>query len=284
MNKLNFNDYKIFKILVPVVALCNLNQYDFNYAANKIYPLVNDGTISQSNPNYTANDYFTQVSRHIRNNLILKYLDNLEPLYYDDFGLDQMLLSCTFVSQNCSIADFMFTYDFFYGMCYRFNSGKNLYGQDVAIRTSGQVGWRQGLQLELYAGNAQVQEKFAMVRGFRIFVFNQTNVYPIPEDIGIDVATGLSTNIGIKRTFTYHLPYPYTNCLPTDITKIDWTQNDFLQFMNDNFVKGQYYWTARGWPPGGDWTWNWTVSYSQSICVKLCFQMYLFKNCGKYHC
>jgi hypothetical protein len=76
----------------------------------------------------------------------------------------------------------------------------------------------------------------------------------------------------------FHLPAPYSSCLPIDISQIDWSKNDVLQFMYDNFVQGQYYYNGGQW---FDWTWNWTVSYSQSICIKMCFQKYLFDQCGK---
>jgi hypothetical protein len=266
---------------VPVVGFCNLNQFDFSYAGADLSEFTNDGAISQFNSNYTANDYVTKVSQYVRSNIIRKYLGNLVTLYWNSLDINQMLVSCTFAqTENCSAVDFMFTYDFTYGMCFRFNSGKNLFGNDTGIRTIGQAGWKNGLQLELYAGKAQLQERFVKMRGFRIFVFNRTNVYPVPEDNGIDAATGLATNIGIRRTFTNHLPVPYSNCLTTDITKIDWSRNEALQFMFNHFVDGQYYNTEAGMSMAGVWIWNWTVSYSQSICVKLCFQKYLFQACG----
>jgi hypothetical protein len=158
--------------------------------------------------------------------------------------------------------------------------GRNLHGNETIIKKSGQVGLANGLQLELYAGFARIQEKFVMKRGFRVLVFNRTNVYPIPGDIGIDVSTGQETSIGITRTFTNHLPAPFSDCLPSDINKIDWNQNEALKFMYENFVTGQYYWNANSWNYAGNWTWNWTVSYSQSICVKLCHQKYLLRKCG----
>jgi hypothetical protein len=176
----------------------------------------------------------------------------------------------------------MFHYDFLYGLCWRFNSGKSLQGKDLPIRNAGLVGWRNGLQLELYAGHAELQDKFSMDRGFRFFVFNRSNVYPVAYDIGVDVATGQSTNIGIKRTIMSHLPAPFSDCLPTDTNKIDWNQNEILQFMYDNFVTGQYYWATNMWDYAGNWTWDWQVAYSQSICVKLCFQKSLFQACGKF--
>ncbi len=60
--------------------------------------------------------------------------------------------------------------------------GKIMAGNSTPTMTSGKVGWRNGLELELYAGHAQLQEKFAAIRGFRILVFNQSNIFPIAED------------------------------------------------------------------------------------------------------
>jgi hypothetical protein len=263
-----------------VVAFCNLNKYDFNFAGENVNNFTEDGTVNRSNSNFTANDYVTKTNQYLQSNLIKKFVNDLYQLYYMSNYLDQMLLSCTFQGKNCSFDDFMFHYDYVYGLCWRFNMGRDVYGNITSIKTSGQAGFANGLQLELYAGLAQMQEKFVMKRGFRVLVFNRTNVYPIPGDIGIDVSTGQETSIGITRTFTNHLPAPFSNCLQSDITQIDWNQNDALKFMYDNFVTGQYYWTANAWEYAGDWTWNWTVSYSQSICVKLCFQKYLFQKCG----
>jgi hypothetical protein len=262
-----------------VVAFCNLNHFDFNFADSFISNFTNDGTINESNPEYTANDYVTAVNDYFRSNLLKKFLNDTYELVYKEFSIDQLLLSCRFQNKKCTMFDFFYNYDFYYGQCFRFNTGKDIHGNDTRIRKSGQVGWRNGLQLELYAGHARLQEKYAAIRGFRILVFNQSNVYPVGQDFGVDVATGMATNIGIRRTFAYHLPAPYSSCVSSDIAQINWQKNDVLQFMYDHFVQGQYYYT------GGFmfiWKWNWTVSYSQSICVKMCFQKYLFDKCGKF--
>jgi hypothetical protein len=264
-----------------VVGICNLNRYDFNFAGREINSFTNDGTVNQFEANNTAKDYVAKVNRHLISSFLRKYVKRLSDLYYFEFYLDQMLISCTFQNENCLTDDFIPVYDFNYGMCWRFNSGRNLRG-NLSLRKSGQMGWRYGLQLELYAGHSELQEKFAMTRGFRVIVFNRTNIYPIADEIGIDAATGLATNIGIRRTFINHLPAPFSNCLSTDIAEIDWSQNDALKFMHDNFITGQYYWSTTFWSLAGNWTWNWTVDYSQSVCVKLCFQKYLLQTCGCY--
>jgi hypothetical protein len=265
---------------VPAISICNLNQFDMNWAAD-VVDFAYDGTINQFNPNDTANDYLNDLNDYIRSNLVRKYLSNLFYLYNNQFLLSQMLLSCRFQKKECGLGDFMFYYDTYYGLCHRFNFGRTLRGNVTPIRTSGKVGWRYGLQMELYVGRAEIQEKFIANRGFRVIIFNRSNAIPIGEDIGVNIPTGQETNIGIRRTFTNHLSSPYSNCLPTDIAQIDWSQNPVLQFMYDNFIVGQYYWSTDIYIPAGNWTWNWTVSYSQSVCVKMCFQKYLFAMCGK---
>jgi hypothetical protein len=100
--------------------------------------------------------------------------------------------------------------------------GRNLQGKQLPIRTSGEVGWMHGLQLELYVGIAEHQEKF-----------------------------------------------------------VNEVLNEVLKFMYDNFIIGQFYSSGNFWHHAGNRTWNWTVTYSQSKCVKLCYQKSLFQACGK---
>jgi hypothetical protein len=257
-----------------------LNQYDYIVAGKDLSSIANDGIIRELDPIFTAREYATTIGKYLRYNLMNKYLKNLSTLYQRDFSIDQMLISCTFQGKTCSINDFMYHYDFYFGLCWRYNMGRNLKGITVPIRMIGEAGFRNGLQLELYVGHAELQEKYSTRRGFRVLVFNKSTVYPVAEDIGVDVATGMETNIGVRRTFTTHLPAPFSNCLPIDTSQIDWSQNDALNFMFENYVAGQYYSSEGFWTPAGNWTWNWTVSYSQSICIKLCFQKSLFKKCG----
>jgi hypothetical protein len=261
-----------------------LNQFNYASASTEINKLVKEANIDQFNPNYTSREYVVAVRRYLRNNLINKYLDDMKQLFYKSYSIEQMLLSCSFQNKKCYMDEFMYYYDFTYGLCFRFNVGKSANGKDLPIKKSGQVGHRNGLQLELYAGHAKFQDEYSIKRGFRVLVFNRSVLYPVADEIGIDLATGQETSIGIRRIFINHLPAPFSNCLPADTTKIDWTQNEVLKYMHDNFIKGQYYWSTDAWDYAGNWTWDWRVAYSQSKCVKLCSQMYLFQECGKYYC
>jgi hypothetical protein len=66
--------------------------------------------------------------------------------------------------------------------------------------------------LELFAGDINVQQIFAIKTGYRIVVRNQSSE-PVPIDMGIDVATGQQTNIAISRKFYNKLSEPFSNCV-----------------------------------------------------------------------
>jgi hypothetical protein len=105
-----------------------------------------------------------------------------------------------------------------------------------------------------------------------VLVFNASDPYQIAEDSGISISTSMETNVIIKRSFLTHMDYPYGECLEQDVNKINWNKNDVLQFMKSDFIDGNFY-------DNGNWTWNWTLTYSRYVCVKLCFQKYLFDTC-----
>ena len=266
-------------ILIEMYAKYYLkNMFDMMVAFNKTYKYENDGTIKKINYK-TPIEYTEALKSYIISNIIKDYLKEPEELYYLNFYLNQMLIGCRFQDQTCKGEDFMQTYDYYYGLCYRFNMGRYMNGSVKPVLSSGRPGWRYGLILDLFSGSARFQEKYIANRGFRILVFNRSNPYPIAQDIGVDVATGMSTNIAINREFTYHLPAPYSNCLPTDINKINWGQNEVLNFMFEHFVNGNYYSSGSIL---GNWSWEWQISYDQNLCIKFCFQKYLFETCDCY--
>jgi hypothetical protein len=165
---------------------------------------INDGTVNMSSYKipalylYDANDYFR--AQLIRGELNDTY--HVEELTFD---ITQMLISCRFRDEPCSADDFMEYFDYYYGFCYRFNQGRNYSGHETDIISVDIASEMYGLQLELYAGYAGSQEAYIMNRGFRILVFNKSQVYQSAKDEGIDVSTGVATNIAVERVFSYTL-------------------------------------------------------------------------------
>jgi hypothetical protein len=257
----------------PTVSYCLQNAFDYNYAYEVIHNFTDDGTVQIQNYSRTA-DYLADVTAYYFSNLLRMYSNDPYQLG-SNFGyhVDQSLLSCRFQNKACTTNDFMLWFDFEYGNCYRFNAGRDINGTEQLIKVSGQPGWKYGLSIELYTGNADLQEEFVANRGFRIVVLNKTNPVVMMQDFGLNVPCGQETNIAIKRSFINRLPAPYSNCLSSDVSQINWSQNDVLQFMYSQFVKDNHY-------DNGVWQWNFTVSYTQYICLKMCHQMNLFKTCG----
>jgi hypothetical protein len=257
----------------PTVSYCMQNPYDSNYAYEAIHNFTDDGTVNVQNYTRTA-DYLADITTYYLSNLLRVYINNPYQLG-SNFGylIDQSLISCRFQNKPCGTQDFMLWFDLAYGNCYRFNAGRDINGTEQAVRVSGQTGWKYGLSIELYASNADLQEEYIANRGFRIVVLNRTNPVTMIQDFGLNVPCGQETNIAIKRSLINRLPAPYSNCFPSDITKINWNQNDVLQFMYSQFVKDNYY-------DNGVWQWNFTISYTQYLCLIMCYQMNLFKTCG----
>ncbi len=123
-------------------------------------------------------------------------------------NINAMLIDCLFNTAPChrqpDELNFQLFFSFDQGLCYKFNPEKL---NPIKTRKNG---WRGGLQLELYVGNAS-NEYFNNKRGIRVLVQNNTHEIPELEDYGIDVPTGFQTNIAVKRTFYERKPWPYSN-------------------------------------------------------------------------
>ena len=70
-----------------------------------------------------------------------------------NFGLDDILFSCTFNGQSCTANDFVWHFDRYYGNCFIFNSGFNeKTGDKIDIKKSVLSGSWYGLQIQFYVG------------------------------------------------------------------------------------------------------------------------------------
>lgn len=148
-----------------------------------------------------------------------------------------MLLSCEYQGIPCSYSDFYYYRDYYYGNCFRFNGGEleNQTREDIGyivptppVRKSSKIGWRR-LRLEWYIGDQISQQQYTFKSGIRLIVHNQSYT-PFPFENGIDVATGLQTNVAISRSFTNRLPYPYSNCID-ELNEKTSSQNEILAKM-----------------------------------------------------
>lgn len=102
----------------PVVAFCNLNPMDQNFAGPIVSKYVNDGTVKRSYYD-TESEYVVELSKYVRANLIKEFSSEPLSLAKIGFYIQQVLVSCRFKDQVCDSTDFMPTLDYYYGLCYR---------------------------------------------------------------------------------------------------------------------------------------------------------------------
>ena len=105
-------------------------------------------------------------------------------IYYAGFNLVQLLISCEYQGNPCNMSDFYPYHDYNSGNCFRFNgadkhdktvSDYTYYGQEK-VRQSTKSGWQNGLKLELYVGDPDIQEQYTYNQPNPPFWFSTSTV------------------------------------------------------------------------------------------------------------
>lgn len=247
----------------PAVDICNLVPYDSLSASEDINFIFKSNNIT--NTKFTnAKNYTDTVSDLIKAYYAKLALNGSSHSFKKGYNLEDILISCFYEGTACNISDFFYYSDYNYGNCFSFNLGKTNragYNSTQTLHStlaSSFPGVKNGLQLELYVGDAQNQN-FSYRNGIKITVHNKS-IISFPIEMGLNIPTGFQTDLIVKRTFINHLNAPYSNCL-TD--PVDYKQNNILQIMMKNYT------TA-------------TTVYQQSFCLKVCKQRYTISECGCY--
>lgn len=134
-----------------------------------------------------------------------------------------------------------------YGVCYRFNSGKNMSGHSIGIKNSTSAGIEYGLYLDLY-----IPPLVTDYGEFKIYINNHTMIPKTIYNKGSFITSGSWHYFSIKRTFDQKLEEPYNTCL-----------NDINNFKYDKTLI--------------EFLINQKVKYSQKECLNLCRNMKYLK-------
>lgn len=266
----------------PAIDICNLSPYDYDNANKIISIFVEENNITYKNfttksqRDNLLNRMLTQIEADFRannNNSIFydKLINKLNELSDDylredlinlfklSYDLKETMIDCKFNNLPCTVNDFYLYHNFYYGNCYRFNGGLNYSMNKIDILSTNIPGWKYGLQIELKKSKAIISYR----SGFRILINNQTtNFYAFPEEDGISVSPGFTTNIALSKTYFETMPWPYTNCLGNladSKFKYLIDQSHILRDMRDLFRLDYY---------------------NQKICLKLCHQKSAYLQCN----
>ncbi|UJR27553.1 hypothetical protein I4U23_008835 [Adineta vaga] len=167
--------------------------------------------------------------------------------------LDSMLINCTYNGQQCTANDFISFLSSHYGSCYTFNA-KMKDTSSNAVRYTSDSGGSGQLQLRLYThSHLYIPYITEEVSSGVVAMIHDNTQLPQIDIAGINLAPGLKHKLGYRKKANYFLSAPYTDC--TDKIPLA------MKAMFDRYE-------------GADYT------YSQSVCITLCTQAYIYQKCG----
>jgi hypothetical protein len=196
------------QIKLPIVSICNLNLFSTEKGSQHV--------LSLSRLIYGHDNYFGITFKY-PSLLITNSVANISNYLFDrkSFGLDlkDLIIKCEFsLQQPCDlIQDFEYFYDVNYGNCFRFNSGRNMLGQQVPFKYVSKTGIYNAFKLELFIGKASENKNLlSEENGLIVFINNETLDSTAYE--GIQIAPGFSTRIILNKYSLKKVSYPYSEC------------------------------------------------------------------------
>jgi len=181
--------------ILPVITICNLDQF-------------------QTSDSYFIKQGYSQIpylSNLLKNLFIMSEINSYEDTVKKSlvYSLNESLISCTINTNDCSVSDFVWYFDSFYGNCYSFNSGLNSQGNSVDLISISKAGNINGLRLKLFIGNnLNDMASFQELLGYHVIIHNQT--YKITLNEGFDISTGVRQIKHIAKLIV--LIYVFNNC------------------------------------------------------------------------
>ncbi|KAJ8022802.1 Amiloride-sensitive sodium channel subunit beta [Holothuria leucospilota] len=119
---------------------------------------------------------------------------------------EDFILQCNFNKAKCDYRNFTTSQNKQYGNCFTFNLTQQ--GPRGKIT---KVGSDYGLHLTLFIEKPQYVGLFTEESGVRLAV-HPKNIWPHPEDVGISVAPGFATSIGLRQVELKRLGGLYGDC------------------------------------------------------------------------
>lgn len=115
----------------PAISICNMN----SFMTNKSYEFTKSvlGTVgfngnSSENMNYLFDNRLRTLKLNSASFVFIKNLTDEEKKSFG-YDLNETMLSCTFNLDDCTANQFEWFYDIIYGNCYKFNGGKDIFGE-----------------------------------------------------------------------------------------------------------------------------------------------------------
>ncbi len=157
---------------------------------------------------------------------------------FNNLTIDQIIMSSIFESVYENNLSKIFTEfnDTIYGKCFRYNSGKNIYGNKIDIINTTVYGKPNNLRIGF---NLDGTVEF---REILIQIHNHTSPPYDLENGGYWLKTGSVNYFEIERVFNEKLPEPYNDCLEdVDSFKLNKTIIDYIKELEKSYSQIECY-------------------------------------------
>ncbi len=193
------------ELTFPVIGICNLNFFNKESANEMVRK-------------YVGNKPLLPGVYPLRFKTLDSYKDNKSVI---DLDPNEVIIKCIYSTEKCSKTDdFEKYYDYQYGACLRFNSGKTMNSHYVDQKKVYASGSFYGLEIEFMIGDVDENNNmFSIDNGFNIFITNQSDFESFSLE-GIKISPGTSTRIILNKNSWRKVPKPYSDCID-DLSSID---------------------------------------------------------------
>lgn len=161
-----------------------------------------------------------------------------------------MIIDCKFITNSCTEDEFEWIFDYQYGNCFEFNSGKN----NTALAKVVSEGKYDSLQMELFIGDTNLLNLASKFSGISLIIYNKS--HPISSFREIILPSGSHSDISISVKVVNQYPKPYSNCEINEIGDYKPVNNDYLMYFIEN-----------------------KILYNQKDCYSICLQYFFAQTC-----
>jgi hypothetical protein len=198
----------------PIVKICDVNMYSSEYGKMLIKEFFSSiGILSPFNITTTKKKYMRSQVNFLRD-LVRKNNVNLSGAEKKKLSIEfrRVFMSGSLGNEEFSSENFTWGYDDDYSTsCYTFNSGVDSNGSKTPVIKSTQSGIKYSFRLELLLPPPD-NYFLDLSNGVRIFVGDSSMEASEYEFVGLSSRSLI--NVGIKKTVSRALPYPYSDCNP----------------------------------------------------------------------
>ena len=244
----------------PMIRICDLNIFTTAFAEEKVKGILNAYGLNLStydNPTFEKENQSQFFINYRLNRYLLRA--NAAEMNVSEKSkigrmLEKLMITCVYGLQPCNLKEFETYYDFAYGNCFLFNSGKDVNKSSIATRKSSQSGENNGLNLELLIGTVEQNNvPFGTYNGLSIHITDQG----VFNTQGINISPGYNADITIQRAKIIKQPYPYSECTANLTSPESYESDIYKALLNTS-----------------------SAHYDLKSCQQMCYQKHLGKRCN----